>query len=366
MYELITGNLPFKGDNAVEIALKHMKDKLPSITKDNPNVPQSVENIILKACAKNPKNRYNDAREMYVDLQDALKDEKKDEARLVYKYPEEELEETKKIPKIDDVIDKPAIIPVDNEEKPKSKIIFILISLVTFLLLLLLVFFLILPKYTKVPDIKVPDVANETVQDAESILIEAGFEVAVETVQTYSETVEEGLVIKTSPAKGRIIKEGTVITIYESLGTEKIVIEDYTGDNIYEVKAMLQLLGLRVDIDSKNVDDVTAYKDKEDEIIDQEPKEGELSQGDQVILYYPNIVVYPDMTGWTIDDVNDFVDQYELNLTVVEEETDSYTTGTVIDQSRKEGILVVRKANLTVTLAVPIKIEEPVEEEVVE
>jgi serine/threonine-protein kinase len=90
MYELLTGNLPFKGENAVEIALKHMKEKIPSIKKENPSIPQSIENIILKACAKNPKNRYNDAREMYNDLKDALKEEKINEPRVVYKNPEED------------------------------------------------------------------------------------------------------------------------------------------------------------------------------------------------------------------------------------------------------------------------------------
>ena len=57
MYELLTGKLPFKGDNAVEIALKQMKEKIPSILEEKPNIPQSVENIVLRACAKNPKNR---------------------------------------------------------------------------------------------------------------------------------------------------------------------------------------------------------------------------------------------------------------------------------------------------------------------
>ena len=62
MYELLTGKLPFRGDNAVEIALKHLKEPMPSIRDEIPDIPQSVENIILKATAKNPKNRYSDAR----------------------------------------------------------------------------------------------------------------------------------------------------------------------------------------------------------------------------------------------------------------------------------------------------------------
>ena len=98
MYELLTGSVPFKGDTAVEIALKHMKEKIPSIRKQNPTIPQSVENIVLKATAKNPKNRYDNVRDMYKDLQTAL--QRDNEKRLVYEYPENDLEETKVIPQI--------------------------------------------------------------------------------------------------------------------------------------------------------------------------------------------------------------------------------------------------------------------------
>ena len=99
-YELLTGVLPFKGDNAVEIALKQMKEAIPSVRKQNPNIPQSVENIIIRATAKNPKNRYNDTREMYNDLKTCLDKDRQNVDRIVFKYPEHENEDTKKIPVI--------------------------------------------------------------------------------------------------------------------------------------------------------------------------------------------------------------------------------------------------------------------------
>ena len=89
-YELLTGVLPFKGDNAVEIALKQMKEAIPSVRKQNPNIPQSVENIIIRATAKNPKNRYNDTREMYNDLKTCLDKDRQNVDRIVFKYPEHE------------------------------------------------------------------------------------------------------------------------------------------------------------------------------------------------------------------------------------------------------------------------------------
>ena len=64
-YELLSGSLPFKGDNAVEIALKHMREPLPSLREENDAIPQSIENIVRRATAKNPKNRYESARSMH-------------------------------------------------------------------------------------------------------------------------------------------------------------------------------------------------------------------------------------------------------------------------------------------------------------
>ena len=59
LYEMLAGTMPFRGETAVEIAMKHLKNPIPSIRKENPAVPQALENIILKATAKNTKNRYN-------------------------------------------------------------------------------------------------------------------------------------------------------------------------------------------------------------------------------------------------------------------------------------------------------------------
>lgn len=104
MYELLTGQVPYKGDNAVEIALKHLKEPLPSIRKILPELPQSIENIILKATAKNPQNRYKDAREMHQDIITALDESRINEPKLVYKYKENDLEETKSLDEAVEVI----------------------------------------------------------------------------------------------------------------------------------------------------------------------------------------------------------------------------------------------------------------------
>ena len=367
MYELITGKLPFRGENAVEIALKQMKEPIPSIREDNNEIPQAVENIVLKACAKNPKNRYDTAREMYNDLCTCLDEERKNEPKLVYKYPE--FDETTKavkeeVKEINEVNKEESDVSIKKENKKKNNnLTWILGGIVGFICIAFVVGIILLPKLTKVPDVKVPDVSNMTIVEAENILKEKGFVVNVNVIEEYNDTIEEGKIIRTSPDINRSIKKGSEITLYRSLGTEKIKIEDYTGMNIYEIKAKLELLGLSVTVESKDVENVDDYSDKEDTIIDQSIKEGELYKGDQIFLYYPNIVVFPDLTTYTLQEVQDFALKYELDLHVVEIETESIEEGTIISQNRTKGTLIVRNAELTVKIAVKPKIENVPQEE---
>ena len=138
-YELLTGKLPFKGENAVEIALKQMRDPFPSIREEDDEIPQSIENIILKATAKNPKNRYEDSRSMHEDLLTALNEERINEPPIKFKYPEHETDETKKIKKIEDLPKdgesdiedtKEIVNKIDEIEDKKSKVLIIIIAVI--------------------------------------------------------------------------------------------------------------------------------------------------------------------------------------------------------------------------------------------
>lgn len=356
MYELITGSLPFKGENAVEIALKQLKEPIPSVREFDSSIPQSVENIILKACAKNPKNRYENAREMYQDLCKCLNEDEMNVAKVKYLYPE--FDDNVKVNKKEEIKEEEKKEENDFlDEKKVNKTAWIIGIIVSLFVIVGVSVVLLLPKFTKVPDIKIPDVSNMTVIEAEEKLESLGFEVNTIVEEVFSDTIEEGKIVKTSPAINRTIKKGSTITLYQSKGTEKIKIEDYSDSNIYEIKAKLELLGLSVSIEPKQVEDASIYKDKEDNIIDQSIKEGELNKGDQIILYYPNIVVYPDLTKYSLQEVQEFAEKYELNLHVEEVETESVEVGSIFYQSYREGTLIARGADLTVKIAVkPVEI----------
>lgn len=373
MYELLTGVVPFKGDNAVEIALKHMKEKVPSIRKQNPTIPQSIENIVLKATAKNPKNRYDSVREMHADLQTAM--EKDNEKRLIYEYPENDLEETKVIapvakePKRSSV-DKPLDKVEDKntevkEETEKNKLPIILAAVLLVVLIALAgVYLLISSKDVK--EVKVPNVVGLTIEEAISQIEEVGLKYTTKSEE--SETVEEGKVIRTEPKAGSTKTAGSTITIVESTGKEYLLLEDYTGKNYYEIKTMLELKGISVEMKQKTVENTSEYKDKEDLIIDQEPKvkEGEetkLYAKDKVILYLPEVDVYPNMVeeNWTLSDVQDLAKEYNLTLDIKYEERDDIEENIVLWQGREPGDPIYEGYTLKITISKKPEVKEPEE-----
>ena len=400
MYELLTGTVPFRGDNAVEIALKHMKDKIPSVRKQDPSIPQSVENIILKATAKNPRNRYDSAKEMHEDLLNCLSDEHANDKKISFEYPENDLDSTAPIPvvnkkKKETIVEKPKEVSnedttdlvkevkkedmEDNEEffeEPKRKNTLITVLAIFFLLLLITlgIFWLITTK--EVEDISVPSVVGLKTDEAIEKLTKEGFTYTTE--QKNSDTVEEGVVISTSPKAGSTRKKGDTITIVESIGGNYHYLEDYTNKNYSEVKAKLELFKINVLIEKKDVEDKEKYKDKENIIIDQNPKFDKdkekqlIEEGDTITLYIPNIVdEYPDMVeeGWSLSDTIAFVKEYKLSIAVSdkngtnipENKYNDFNSATIIEQSRPKGDAIIE--GITLKVKINATYEEPKEEE---
>ena len=372
MYELLTGSVPFKGDNAVEIALKHLKERIPSIRRQNPTIPQSVENIVLKATAKNPKNRYDSVRKMNSDLKECLNEDRINEPKYVYPYSETDFDDTKvaiKKPKPD--IEEPKDLEevkelkkeeemnkeeVVIEKKDKYKIPIILAAIFVSLLIIGGIIFLLLNRNVNT-DIKVPDVTNMTVSDAIYELEKAGFNYTTE--ESYSDDIEKGKVIRTNPSKGSTRKRNSTVTIVESLGSNSINVENYVGSKYYEVKAKLELHEIKVIVEKKSVEKPEDYEGKEDIVIEQTPKYEEgvdkkLSKGDTVTLYIPDVAdTYPDMVaeGWSLSDAEAFAKEYGITLDVTEVETDEYAPGIIIYQSRGVNDPIIKGVTLKVKVS---------------
>ena len=367
MYELLTGELPFKGDNAVEIALKHLKEPIPDIREKLPNVPNSIYNIIKKATAKNPKNRYNDAREMHEDLLTCLDDTRANEPIITFKYPENDTDDAKLAkmvkenkkevveeanPKKEEVIAKKI---TGDDLKKQNKLLIILAFIFTGLVVGITALIVFIPLITGGKQIEVPDVTDMTVSDAIDTLQDAGFVVSDEQREVASSDIEEGRVVRTSPAVGSKRKDGTTVTLYVSIGDTQIEIEDYTGESYLEVKGRLETLGLFVLIERQDVEETEANEYEDGLIIDQSIEPGEkVSAGTNITLYIPNVVTnYPNFTdgSYTVEAIEDFADTYELTLDIEYVKTNEYTPGTIYYQSRPEGQRVVAGQTFKIRVA---------------
>ena len=350
MYELVTGHVPFRGENPVEVAIKHMSEPLPSICEYDPEMPQSIENIILKAAAKNPQNRYTSAMEMHEDLKTALNKDRFNEPKIVYEYKEKGFDESK--------IETPKRvrsqrneeIKEDKEEKKINKALIILGSIVGILSLVLIFLFFIYPSIEANRSVRIPDVSGMTIKQAKNILEEKGLKINSKNKKENSEDVEKGKVIGTNPKIGKSIKKSNKVTLIISKGSKKIVIEDYKGKNYEEIKKKLEKSDITVLSVTKEVsksEDV-----KENEILSQDIKPGEkLGKGDTITFTIPNIyTAYPNFTDgtYTVADIEKFATDYGLTLDTTYVEDASSQNGAIIYQNQTAGSKVSKGANLRI------------------
>lgn len=363
MYELLTGSVPFKGDNAVEIALKHIKESIPYVTDINDSIPTSVANIVKRATAKNLKNRYQDAREMHEDLKTCLDESRLDEEVYEFPYPEVEEDKSKKkaVTELENTKqeEQPQEIKVEqivepDEKKKENKLLMILAIVFTGLIVIVTAIVFLLPKLTEAKDVKIPDVSNLTLEEAETTLRDKGFKIASETKDATSDTVEVGSVVKTSPAGGRTVKEGSMITLYISVGEGGYTLEDFKGKNYLEVKGYLEnTYKLYVEVIEDEVDDPD--KAGTGEILKTEPEAGAvLKEGDTIKIHIPDSsVVYPDFTSgeYSLKDIENFANKYGINLSVEYTETNEYEVGKIYKQSRDAGSVVIKNAELKIYIA---------------
>ena len=365
MYEMLAGQMPFRGETAVEIAMKHLKNPMPSVISKNETVPQSVENIILKATAKNPKNRYNNVRELYDDLKTCQDKSRANEKRITFKYPENEYdsEDTKVVKTLKDDLKKDAIKAAEevevkeideDEYKDKKLSLFtkILITLVSVMVCALLIVFIVIPSFNN-SELTVPGVSGLDVADARTKIEDAGLKVDSNIKEDYTDDVEKGKVSKTSPKEGATVKKGATITLYKAVG-KSIKVEDYTGQDANKVQAKLETVGVNVLIEKKDVENRKDYEGKSNQIIDQSVKEGNLVDGDTIILYVPDLTdTYPDFVNekWGMDEIKKFCSEYSVSCSFEYEENNNYEEGALISQSRQAGSKIITNATLIFKIA---------------
>lgn len=313
MYEMCVMQVPFVGEKAAYIMIKQMSQPLPSIIAQRADIPQSLENVIIKATAKKLNNRYQNAKEMIEDLNHVFDADKMDEQPLVLAddlVKQDEIEKTIDIGQ--EKIDLSNLKDSQQQKKDskrKQKIIIIVTIVLVLLLIGGLIFF-----NNRNTRITMPDLVKKTQNEVYSELQPLGISSKNVTIKyEFSNDVEQDKVIRTQPPAGNIINKKTPIVIYLSQGPEGKKLDNYVGKIASEVKTQLENDGYVVTLDYVENDA------KADTIIAQSPGNGSLVKpGDAITLTVSSgqkKVVVPNFTNMTKDEVDAWSKANQISIT---------------------------------------------------
>ena len=378
IFEMITGQIPFKGESAVAIALKHLQEELPEIDKYRENVPQSVKNIVLQATMKNPNERYISSKELVEDLTTVLNPERLFENKYTgFKIPNQSVQNYNQTQYIDrhsneiqygytdykeqeDYYDyeddniqnnrnyqsksrpKNSYNNVskkyEKEETSKAKHIFLaILSIVA----ILVGTFFVYNYVVGANSVSTPDVRNKTVDEAKVAIVKAGLEVG-DITEVASDDVKEKTVIDSDPKAGKKVKKGAKIDLRVSSGKKTVDMPNFVGMDEDTVRKNASKLGFKnitvekVESDNYDTGKVVSQNIKAGtEIV---PKEKEL------IIQVSNgkkKITMPNLVGEDSSNIESVLSSYGFKNVTYKEEYSDKESGTIISQSIRTGSNIV-------------------------
>ncbi|MFC7372123.1 Stk1 family PASTA domain-containing Ser/Thr kinase [Fictibacillus iocasae] len=371
LYEMVTGRVPFTGESPVSVALKHLQDSVIEPRRLNPDIPQSVENMILKCLAKNPLYRYETAHELLEDAEDALLPGRLNERKWTALQEDEE-EKTRMMNPVIAGSKSPEVMASEKvkekEKQPgKKKRKWWLILLLLFVLAggAAAAAFTLLPALFYVEEVTVPSLENKDYEDALDRLTALGLEVSRK--EQHDSKVEDGKVIRQDPISGTKVKEGSKVVLIVSKGPEESEMPDITGLNIEEAENILESKGY--------INREIIYEESESEaegtVISQTPDIGQsvVPSEAQVIIRVssgPELIKMENLTGLTKEEVEAFASTSGLKTLYKDEFSETVEKGRVITQEPGPYTELEKGDTITVTLSKgpdPDKQQEPAPQE---
>jgi len=314
LYEMLTGRVPFDGENPVSIALKHVHEAPVRPTELNPAIPTPLQTIMLKAMAKNPENRYQSASEMKNDVMRLM------EGMPIVAVPPDEQETLIMAPVTATRIERPTPSKAPAQKKKSWPAI---------LLVLLLfigagaaggwfIFNTGLAGHKKM--VTVPDITDKPFKEAEELLKEAGLSIKIED-ENFSNTKEAGVIISQDPAADDKTEEGNEIKVIISKGQDIRVVPDVIGDASEVAVTKITKAGLTSKFEYEDSDEYGQGK-----VIRSEPGPDEgLLAGSEVVLVISKgaqTLVIPDVQGKASADAKSFLANEGFQVKVEEEFND--------------------------------------------
>ena len=357
MYEMVTGRVPFDADTPVSIALKHMQEEPVEPKEINPNIPDAVNKIILKALQKEPALRYQTATEMLQDLRMALKDPSGD---FVDQKGIDPTSATRKmdLDEYENVSNRKSSNKDTGKKEGKFKR-FIKnhkkLSIFIGLILLFLIAFggtLGILNLTNPAEVQLPNLVGMSREEAQADAEEAKLKFEVSS-EEYNTEVPEGFVISQDPKyiENYNVKEGSTITVVVSKGTEKTTVPNVEGKEEDEAIKLIEDAKLKAEVIEE-----TSQTVKEGYVISQETDpDTEVSAGDTVKIHVSTgtgikQVTVQSVVGQTEANARAALEGQGLKVTVTYEEDTSRDNGVVLKQSINSGTTVNEGTSITITV----------------
>ena len=396
IFEMITGQIPFKGESAVAIALKHLQEELPDIDKFRDNIPQSVKNIVLQATMKNPNERYISSKELFEDLSTVLNPERLHENKYTgFKIPTEPAQnnnynQTQYIDRNpidvphgysdynsyneeDDYYDYEEnqrqnnnnnmgyqnkqyknsynSVSKKNDKEQTSKAKHIFLAILAMVGIIVGAFF----TYNYLMganSVSAPDVRNKTLEEAKVTIVKAGLEVG-DITEVASDDVKEKTVIDSDPKAGKKVRKGSKVDLRVSSGKKTVDMPNFVGMDEDNVKRNASKLGFKnitvekVESDrfdtgkvvSQNIPAGTEIVPKEKELIIQ------ISSGKKKVSM-------PNLVGEDISRAESVIASYGFKNVSYKEEYSDKEAGTVISQSiRSRSSIIPSEESLEIIIS---------------
>ena len=372
MYEMITGHVPFDGDSTVAVAIKHLREEIKSPSEEVPDIPYSLECIIMKCTQKNTTMRYQNCQELINDLKRSLVDPNgnfvnipgyvggdatvvmsEDELRRVQdqSYDQDDYDD-------DDYDDRAYDSRQRRDGKngrkngvdPNTRKIMKILLVVAIAVFAIGTIFVIgqaagmFKSNPKVTDEKgkaqvtVPDILGMTVEEATETLNKKGLGLSI-AERAYSDKYEKGEIMEQKTAANKKVDKNTEIQVVVSNGEEilTVAVPDVSGQSESAAQKTLEDANLVVDSESKYDDHIEAGK-----VISTDPAAGmEVEEGTHVKMYVSmgvEKVEVPQITGITSEEAQAALAAVGLiGGSVTEEYSEEYDAGYVISQGKSAG-----------------------------
>lgn len=343
LYEMLTGHVPFDGENPVSVALMKLEQEPADCCAINPEIPPEVGAIVMKAIAKEQHNRYQSAMDLVMDLKSITDGEF--EERREYRREKQPARQTGK-----------------KKKKEADFVRTLLIASVSLAFVLGVGAYFFFSGGGK--EYQVPDLMNQTLEEAIETAREAGFKVDEDSV-TYqtSEEYEDGRVMDQNPGANNYVKRKKPIKIIISSGEKEADIQmpSLVGMDYDKAEAQLTEMGLKC---RKLLEDSDVYE--AGQVIAQSPKKGtKVTKDSMVILHVcsgekastspeTGLAEVPEVLGYSLDQAKKLVAAAGFSCKVVEEES-AKTAGIVLSQSPKGGSEAAEKSVVTLTVSKAIE-----------